>query len=69
MVPGAPTGHHPSANREGGEATFTAGKYDYDVGFWHLADIHEQTTNVRFWGQSGHWLTVARQLPIYECAR
>jgi len=32
---------------------------DADVGYWHKADMLNALTNVRFWGQSGHWPTAA----------
>jgi hypothetical protein len=28
------------------------------VRYWHKADMHEPTINVRFRGQNGHWRTV-----------
>ena len=28
----------------------------HDVRYWHLAAIPEPAINVRFWGQSGHYL-------------
>jgi hypothetical protein len=27
---------------------------DRDVRYWHLADMLNAPTNVRFWGQTGH---------------
>jgi hypothetical protein len=35
-----------------------------DVAYWHKADIPERPANVRFWGQSGHWLTVAHRVNL-----
>src|SRR5262249_10277880 len=31
------------------------GVADHDVRYWHKADIAATHTNVRFWGNSGHW--------------
>jgi hypothetical protein len=37
-----------------------------DVCFWHKADITTRSTNVRFWGQSGHCLNALRCLLLTQ---
>jgi hypothetical protein len=43
-----------------GEMSAFAGKADsashnLDVRYWHKADMAMPLSDVRFWGQSGHW--------------
>jgi len=47
-------GHRPGARIEAPSKEIRAAVADRDVRYWHLADMLNAPTNVRFWGQTGH---------------